>query len=277
MIRSILVALDDTSSSQIARRFAIKMAKHRKAKLAGLGIVDRPWLTAPEAVPIGGAAFKAELDQQLVEEARAHIRKIEREFKKESQDSKIETRIIDTAGEPIHEISRYLVDHDILIVGKDADFHFSGNSETSNVVNSLLSVNPRPAILTCTTETSGKDIIVAYDGSLSASKTIYLSILLDMYKSKNVHLVTVASSKKEAKDRMKLAANLFENHGIEITIHPVESSERPSREIIKLAGSLDTSMIVMGACGHRGIQYLLTGSCSQELLKETGYPYFIYH
>ena len=77
MIRSILVALDDTETSRTALHFAIGMAKRRKALLTGIGVLDQPWLTAPEAVPIGGAAFKADLDMQLVEDAKKHLKSLE--------------------------------------------------------------------------------------------------------------------------------------------------------------------------------------------------------
>jgi nucleotide-binding universal stress UspA family protein len=277
MIRSILVALDDTDSSQTARRFAIAMAKRRKAILTGLGVVDKPWLTAPEAVPIGGAAFKADLDQQLVEDAKKHIHKVERTFKKECSEKGISCSIVDTTGEPTHEISKHLVDHDVLVVGKDADFHFAGTSDRSSVVKALLDSNPRPLILTGTSEDAGKDIIVTYDGSQASSRTIHIAILLDLFKFATPHLVTIAASKKGAKDTMKLIIQLFKNHGIEPVLHPIESSSRPSIEIINLAERLDTAMVVMGACGHKGIQYLLSGSVSQDLLKSTQYPFFIYH
>ncbi len=144
-------------------------------------------------------------------------------------------------------------------------------------MKALLNSNPRPLILTGTSEDTGKDIIVTYDGSQSSSRAIHLAILLDLFKFTTPHLVTVASSKKKAKDTMKLAIQLFNNHGIEPVLHPIESSNRPSSEIINLADKLDTAMIVMGACGNKGIQYLFSGSVSRDLLKGTQYPFFTYH
>jgi hypothetical protein len=40
------------------RGICIAIAKQRSAAITGVGVVDRPWATAPRAVPIGGSAYK---------------------------------------------------------------------------------------------------------------------------------------------------------------------------------------------------------------------------
>lgn len=56
MIRRILVAVDETPAGHVALDLAIEIAKRRSAAITGVGVVDRPWATAPQAVPIGGSA-----------------------------------------------------------------------------------------------------------------------------------------------------------------------------------------------------------------------------
>ena len=148
---------------------------------------------------------------------------------------------------------------------------------TSAVVKQLLKDNPRPVILTGTADDVGKDIVIAYDGSLASSRTIHMAILLDLFKFCTPHIITVASTKPEAKQVMKLAVQLFERHSLKPELHPVGSTGRPSGEILTLADKLDTSMIVMGSYGHRGIQSLFLGSCTNDLLKNTRYPFFMSH
>lgn len=277
MIRSILVALDETKPSRTARHFAIHMAKRRKALLTGIGVLDQPWLTAPEAVPIGGAAFKADLDAQLIEDAKKRLRKLEKDFKAACGEEKVNYDVIDTVGTPLAELSSHLINHDLLVVGQDTDFHFMTHTGTSAIVKQLLKDNPRPVIITGAADEEGKDIIVAFDGSTASSKAIHLAILLDLFKFATPHLVTVAPTKAEAKKALKLPVNLFERHGLKPEVHPIASTDRPSREILALAEKLDTAMIVMGSYGHRGIQSLFLGSCTNELLKNTRYPFFMSH
>ena len=55
MIRRILVAIDGTPASRVAQDLAIAIAKRQAAAVTGVGVVDRSWATAPQAVPIGGS------------------------------------------------------------------------------------------------------------------------------------------------------------------------------------------------------------------------------
>jgi hypothetical protein len=36
----------------------IALAKQRSAAITGVSVIDQPWATAPQAVPIGGSAYK---------------------------------------------------------------------------------------------------------------------------------------------------------------------------------------------------------------------------
>jgi len=67
MIKSILVILDDSKSSESAKELSVNLAKSYKASLTGIGVLDAPWITTPEAIPLGGVAFKVDLDEQLLE------------------------------------------------------------------------------------------------------------------------------------------------------------------------------------------------------------------
>jgi nucleotide-binding universal stress UspA family protein len=58
MLRRILVAIDETPASRVAQDLAIAIAKQRARPSQAWGVVDRPWATAPQAIPIGGSAYK---------------------------------------------------------------------------------------------------------------------------------------------------------------------------------------------------------------------------
>jgi nucleotide-binding universal stress UspA family protein len=58
MLRSILIALDGSPSSLQASEFGLELARRHRAHVDGLGVVNSDWIQRPEAVPVGGTAYK---------------------------------------------------------------------------------------------------------------------------------------------------------------------------------------------------------------------------
>jgi len=279
VIKSILVALDDSESSESAKKLSIHLAKSHKAFLAGIGILDEPWIAAPEAIPLGGAAFKVELDAQLLEDAKHRVHKIERDFAKECKDQKLECSIIDASGVPAYEIEHFITEHDILLIGKDANFHFTPTETTTVSVKQILRDNPRPVIVTGPKlpNQESSHILVAYDGTFTSSRALHMALLIGIFHKKTVHIASISSDEDEARDQVNTAAKLCHNYGLKPSLHPIATSQRPSSALLDLMEDLKPSLIVMGAFGHGGISYLFMGSCAKDLLKSTNIPLFIFH
>jgi nucleotide-binding universal stress UspA family protein len=80
VLRSILVALDETPASSQAQQLAIEMAKRLDCQITGLAILDRAHITSPTAVGIGGMAYKQHRDQVKLEEAKSFLHRLEKAF-----------------------------------------------------------------------------------------------------------------------------------------------------------------------------------------------------
>lgn len=278
MIRGILVALGSTKSSKTAMEFSIKMAKAFGAQITGIGILDQEWITTPEALPIGGAVFKAELDMQLLKESKAKVTRLISTFKKQCEEAKIKNwSTINTVGEPEGEIVKHLIDHDVLIAGKDANFHFMPSIGTSVPIHHLMHANPRPLILTGSGDFGDGDLLVAYDGTQAASKSLHMAILLGICNQRKVHITTVARDTTHAEELLKMAESLCLKHKIKPKLHPIVTDNKASKEIIALAEKLKVNMIIAGAYGHSGIQHLFIGSCADDLISGSSIPCFLYH
>lgn len=279
MIKSILVILDDSRSSESAKALSIQLTHTYKASLAGIGVLDEPWIAAPEVIPLGGAAFKVGLDEQLLQKAKRRIHKLEKSFMDTCKDEKISCSVIDTTGVPAYEIENFAAEHDLLIIGKDANFHFAPTQETTLSVKQILKDSPRPVIVTSPKlpHQESPNVLVAYDGTFASSRALHLALLMGIFKGKAVHIASVSSDEEEARDRVMVAAKLCRNHGLQPHIHPIASTQKPSAALLDLIKDLKPSLVVMGAFGHGGIAYFFMGSCAKELLKSTNIPLFIYH
>ncbi|MCI5055663.1 MAG: universal stress protein [Flavobacteriales bacterium] len=279
MIKSILVVLDDSQSSLSAKKLGIQLTQTYKASLTGIGILDKSWIDGPQAIPLGGASFKIELEAQLMLKEREHVYKMEKAFIDQCKDKEISCSIIDAMGIPVDEIGTFSTEHDIIVIGKEANFHFIPIEGISPSVQEFLKDVHRPLVLTSKKlpNQDSSNILVAYDGTFASSRAAHMAILLGLLKNKTIHVANVSSDKKEARDLVNRVASLCENHGLKSHIHPIESSKKPSIELLNLMKSIKPSALVTGAYGHRGVAYFFKGSCIQELLRSAEVPIFVYH
>ncbi len=167
----------------------------------------------------------------------------------------------------------------MLMIGKDANFHFTAAAETGVSITQLLHDNPRPVILTGNSipYEKSKNILVTYDGTSASSRALHMAILLGIFKGKKVHVTNISTEEEKTTNLVSSAAKLLKNHGIDCETHPIVSSDAPAQAIMELSDALKPYMIVMGAFGHGGIAALFRGSCTKELLKESKIPMFMHH
>lgn len=279
MIKSILITLDESQSSETAKTLGIQLAKSHKASVTGIGILDEPWIAAPEAIPLGGAAFKVDLDVQLLQDAKRHVHKLEKTFIDDCKGQHIAPSIIDATGVPAYEIEHFMTEYDLLIIGKDANFHFTPTQETTVSVKRILKDNPRPVIVTSSKlpHQESEHVLVAFDGTFASSRALHMALLIGIFKEKTVHIASVSSDEEEARNRVITAAKLCQNHGIKVHIHPIATTQKPAAALLELMEDLKPFLVVMGAFGHGGITYFFRGSCAQELLRSTNVPLFVFH
>ena len=81
MLRTVLVALDDSPYTEVATSLAIDWGKRFGARLIGLGILDKPSITAAEPVPLGASSFR-ERDEALIADATRAYCVVYSEFQK---------------------------------------------------------------------------------------------------------------------------------------------------------------------------------------------------
>ncbi|MBA3813922.1 MAG: universal stress protein [Alphaproteobacteria bacterium] len=279
MIKSILVILDETESSQSAKKLGVNLAKANKAHISGIGVLDAPWMTAPEAIPLGGVAFKVDLDEKILKTAARRVHEIEQKFTDYCKSQKISSSIIDAAGVPTEEIEYFSSEFDMLIIGKDANFHFSPAHNATGSVKQLLKDSPRPIFVTSPQlpNQESSQVLVAYDGTFASSRALHMAILIGILKEKTIHIASISEDEDEARHWINVAVKLCHNHRLKTHIHPIVSGKKPSVSLLKLTEDLRPSFIVMGAYGHSGIRSFFTGSCATDLLKETDVPLFVFH
>ena len=214
----------------------------------------------------------------VLRQSQEHVEYLLAEFKKDSQAAHIEFQGVEAEGFPAVEIEKLAHEHDIIVIGKTTDFHFELDEDTDITVKHIARDNPRPLILIPETIPTSKRVMVAYDGSFQASRSLHMFLLLGLAKGHEVHIVSSHKLIDKATVVAKRAVRMCEAHGIKAIHHPFTiSSGSVAEHLLDKVKELDVSMLVMGGFSHTLIHETFFGSCTKTLMRNTTVPLFIFH
>src|SRR5262245_22592412 len=191
MLRTILVALDESPYSDTATTLAIEWGAQFGARLLGLGILDKPSITAPEPVPLGASAFKKELDEARLADAQAHVLHFLSKFKKRCSAAGVAADAFEDVGDATKCILKHAHRCDLIILGYETHFHFETQHGPDTVRAKVLRRSPRPIAVVPKELRTGSGVVVAYGGGREVARTLQTFQLLGLAAGETIHLVSV--------------------------------------------------------------------------------------
>jgi nucleotide-binding universal stress UspA family protein len=222
-------------------------------------------------------AYKQHRDQVKLEEAKSFLQRLEKSFEQSSEAVGATWQLIEAEGSPDKLIERESGRHDLLVIGKDTDFHFDVDPSTADTVQRLLRDNSRPLLVCPDQAASGGAILATYDGSVRASRALHMLVLLEFARGRPVHVLSVATERQTAEQRARYPTELFAKHGYQATPHGIRSHADPAEVVLAEAEALGATLIAMGASGHSPLHDFFLGSTSQRVLNSCPCVLFVHH
>lgn len=279
MLKSVIVGLDDTKAAQQAQAFAISLAQRHGARLIGVSVVDVPFLTAPEARPLGAGYYKALKDSAQLERAQADSANILAAFGEKCRQTGVPQTTATYHGDPYAELLKAAAGSDIIVIGRDTSFHDGDEAEQpiGESVARLVKDNPRPLIVTPPEPPAGDAVLLAYDGSLPSLRAEQLFVLLGLASGKTVQVISIHEEKAAALALAEEARAFLLLHGVKAEAQGIVSDADPADILLAEITSLNASLMAMGAYGRRGWREKILGSCTKTLLRKSAAPLFLHH
>lgn len=277
MLRSILLAIDDTPGARIARDAAIALARRSGATLTVAAVLDRPHTEDhAEAVPLGGGAFKARRDARLTAQADAEARAALAECRQAAAGLGYTELVLEDAPGPA--LMQAGATHDLIVIGRDSTIGREANETgVAPVIEALLRDGARPLLVVPPDARLKPDgpILAAYDGSAPAREAFQLFALLGLAEGSVVR-VTAAARTREAAERLtQEGCESLSRHGVTAEPVPCIGSDVAGL-ILAEAEALDARALVMGAFGGSSLVRMLIGSTTDRLLRDARIPIFIH-
>jgi len=273
MLRRILVGLNGSEYSVAAMDYATALAAKHGASLVGLGIVDEPHLTAPELVPLGAGAFKEERDTAVVQAAHEKIDGVLVQFGDHCQSAGVYPRSEKRIGDPVTILVQQAQRCDLLVVGKR---HLPAVEweRSSHTLDQLLRHSPRPVVSVPEVRLNESPVMVAYDGSLQAARTLQAFVESGLGGDREIH---VASLGAEAQEHAAVAKDYLSAHMLTPRMHFEVSAPDPAKRLLEIARKVQAGLIILGCYGQPRLKEFFFGSVTKGILTETSVPLFLYH
>jgi nucleotide-binding universal stress UspA family protein len=268
MIQSILVPLDGSEYSETALVLGIRWARRTGATLVGLGIVDEPTICRPEATGIGGSSFKRHRDELRLKEARARIAGFLDRFTRQCAEASIPCRTLEHSGLPSERILFEAEDLDLTLLGQHTFFHFETQREADETLKAVLHGCRRPVVAVPRQLPESRAAVVAYDGSPPAVRALEAFQKSSLEDWQSVRVVSVADDLAKATRHAEEATRFLRFSNIPAEAQPLPASGSMDEVLLEQVRDANAGMLVMGAFGGSKLAAWLSGSTTQQVLKE---------
>ena len=274
MLRTILVALDDSIYSDTATTLALEWGMRFGARLLGLGILDKSSITALEPVPLGASEFKKELDETRLANAQEHVARILLHFQERCSAAGVRTQVFEDIGDPTKCILRQAHRCDLIVLGYETNFHFETQNAPDTVRAKVLRRSPRPIAVVPREIKQGTGVLVAYGGGREIARTLQTFQFLGLAGGETVHLLAVSRDDGTA-EAAEFAEEFLEAHGTQCRLHVVHSREEPAEVVLEQVRILQPRLVVMGAHAHHPLRDLFATSVTCAVLRDCPIPVLI--
>lgn len=276
MLRSILIGLDGSDDGEAAVEFGLSLAKIHDALAVGVSIVDESGIFASEQM-----MFASRLDRPftapLVDAARHRSRVILEQFTGRCHELHVHCKALSESGTPYALVLEEAQRCDLVVIGQRTHFEYGWKDQADETLARLLKDSPRPVVTVPKSPIGGEAVVVAYDGSLQASRALYSLVAFGLARSRTVDVVSVASIRAEAARHASRAVEFLRSHDIEVVDHPVDTHIEPAEAILEEVCRRGAGLLVMGAYGQPTLREFFIGSVTRSILEKSPVPVFCYH
>jgi nucleotide-binding universal stress UspA family protein len=275
MLRSMLVALDESPWSCTATTLALEWATRLHARLIGLALVDKTSVVRPEPVPRGAGDFKKRRDKARLAEAHKDAQDTLERFRERCEAAGVPETIAEEVGDPAEYILRNAHRCDLIVLGRETYFQFEGQDTSDATLGHIIGRSPRPIVVVPRELPQGNGVLVVYGGGREVARTLQIFQLLGLSFNETVHLVNVRRRRAAADTLADYAAEFLRVHGAEYQLHFAETVLEPSEELFEQVRILHPRLMVIGAPGYHPLRDLFATSVTRAVLRECPVPVLI--
>lgn len=268
MLKTILVGLNWSPSSRAAGDLAMTWAKQHHAEILGVGVVEER-STSPR---------ESDRPAEKTTEAHRQVDALLTEFEWSCLSAGLVVTVAKEEGDAESVLLRHSQRADLLVVGLSRTANASVKSPLSHTLDKVLTNAIHPVVCVPPTITRGQSVLVAYDGSLQAARTLFAYVGLGLFPNEPIRLVAVDEETGQHTEALNLAAQYLAAHGYRTQTEQLAAqSGGVAGTLIRHIEAVQPRLVVSGVFGKSWMRSVLCGSVTKRLLHEGCVPMFVYH
>lgn len=262
MLKTILVGLNWSASSRAAGELAIAWAKQHHAQILGVGVVES----------------ERQRPEEDLAEAHRRVEALLTEFEWSGLSAGLAVSVVKEHGEVETVLLRHSQRADLLVVGLNRATSVPMMSPLSRTLDMVMTNAIHPVVCVPQTDSRGHSVLVAYDGSLQAARTLFAFVGLGLFPNELIRLVSIDDVPGQHTEALALANQYLAAHGYRTQTEqlPVQTGG-VSETLLRHVAAVQPKLVVSGVFGKSWTRSVLCGSVTKRLLHESCAPLFLYH
>jgi nucleotide-binding universal stress UspA family protein len=284
----ILFATDGSETSRIAERFLASLPLPASSDLTVVSVMELPHLGMPAVAGDGGLVVPTEPPREAVQWVEEHAQRAAGALAREGVTSKIAVQ----AGHPVDVICRLAEEQrvDLVVVGSHGRSAV-GRLILGSVSTGVVKHATVPVLVVKAPFKPLNRVLVGVDGSSGARRAVDFMKEFPLPADAQILLLSVVHvpppfpgvsegyyetlEMSQALDALRKGAEAGARRALDAasdTLKPAHAVETriasgpPARTLLDLSGSLDSQLVVVGSRGLTGVERLLMGSVSLQLV-----------
>ncbi len=183
--------------------------------------------------------------------------------------------MLEDVGRPDEQIVREAQSCDVVILGREENFHFETEERDDETLGRVLRTARVPSSSCREAPANGAGVLVAYGGGREVARTLQSFTLLGLAAGEMLDVVAIHPDREEGERRLRPAGEYLTAHGLPHRLRPVVSDVPAAEVILDEVRRLAPRLLVMGAHAHHPLRELFVTSVARAVLSATPVPVFV--
>ncbi|SDO48043.1 Nucleotide-binding universal stress protein, UspA family [Pseudomonas arsenicoxydans] len=173
-------------------------------------------------------------------------------------------------GHLVESLSDLQEDIRLLVIGRVGEDSARSTRTLGSQIEAVVRTIHRPILITANSYKKPEKVMLAFDGSPTAYKTIQILAASQLCEGLPIHLVMVGADSEDNRDALAKAVGMFLSAGFEVQAQIRQGEVEAALHVYQAEHGID--LLVMGAFGHSRIRQFLVGSTTTTMLRTATMP-----
>ncbi|MBI6565659.1 MULTISPECIES: universal stress protein [Pseudomonas] len=173
-------------------------------------------------------------------------------------------------GHLVESLSDLQEDIRLLVIGRVGEDSSRSAHSLGSQIEAVVRTIHRPILITSSSYKKPEKVMLAFDGSSTAYKTVQMLAASPLCKDLPIHLVTVGADSVSNREALGKAQSMLLSAGFAVQAEIRQGEVESALHAYQAEHGID--MLVMGAYGHSRIRQFLVGSTTTTMLRTTTMP-----